>query len=181
MEELVPSDHIRRARDKLRRLKKTSSVSKYIGEFRNCILTIDDMSDGEKFDRFVQGLKQDVKLEVLKTQAICFEDATKIALRVDSALWSSSSSSRAPFVHNGTRNDPMEIGNIQRRTDEQQRRRAEDLKNNACTLCHTKYCRPWKCSNRKKVNNIGTNRINEETRPDSDLELEESDLFNSEN
>lgn len=62
----VPTHHIRRACHKLRRLRQTHSVSKYLAEFRNCILTISHMTDGELLDRFVQGLKPDVKVEVLK-------------------------------------------------------------------------------------------------------------------
>lgn len=97
LSEFVPSDHVRRAQEKLRCLKQTASVSKYLSEFRNCILTINAISEGEKFDRFVQGLTQEIKLEVLKSQSSSFEDAAKIALRIDSSLWSSSSI-RTPFT-----------------------------------------------------------------------------------
>lgn len=175
LNEFVPSDHVRRARDKLRRLRQTASVSKYLSEFRNCILTISDISEGELLDRFIQGLKSEVKIEVLKTQAANFEDATKVALRVDSALWSSSHS-RSSFATSSSTHDPMEIGNVQKRTSEEQRRqRALDLKNNACVVCHTKHCRPWKCTKKGRLNNVNTvndnidNTIFEET-VDSDQE-----------
>lgn len=150
----VPTDHIRRARDKLRGLRQTHSVSKYLAEFRNCILTISDISEGELLDRYVQGLKPDVKLEVLKTQVSGFEEATKVSLRVDSALWSSSS--KSTFGSTVEKHDPMEIGNVQKQSSEGPRRqRALDLKNNACVVCHTKNCRPWKCGKKKgKVNNF---------------------------
>lgn len=69
------------------------------------------MWEEEKFDKFFQGLKREVKLEVLETKSANFEDAAQIALRIDSALWSSSSSN-FPFVSIGS-NDPKEIGNIQ--------------------------------------------------------------------
>lgn len=156
LNEFVPVDHNRRARDKLRRLKQNSSVSKYLSEFRNCILTVNDMSDGERFDRFVQGLKNEVKLEVLKSQASNFEDAAKIALRIDSALWSSTA-----YVTEatGSRSDPMEIGNVQRRTpryDDRRRQKEQDIKNNCCVVCHTKHCRPWKCLNKKKINALAS-------------------------
>lgn len=55
--EFVPSDHVRRARAMLRRLNHTSSVSKYLDKFGNIILTIPDVTDGEKLDRFCSGIK----------------------------------------------------------------------------------------------------------------------------
>lgn len=156
LSEFVPADHTRRALDRLRRLKQSSSVSKYLGEFRNRILTVNDMSEGEFFDIFVQGLKHDVRLELLKTQATGFEDAAKIALHVDSALWSSHSY-KSTFGSDGVSNDTMEIGNVQQRTplsEGQKRQRALDLKNNACVVCHTKNCRPWKYATKRRMNNV---------------------------
>lgn len=46
MSEFIPSHHVRMARDKLRKLKQTHSVSKYLSEFRNTILTIPDFTEG---------------------------------------------------------------------------------------------------------------------------------------
>lgn len=86
------------------------------------------------------------------------DDAAKIALRVDSALWSLSNY-RAPPSSTGNSSDPMEIGNVQGidQSDEKKRRqRAIDIRNNACTKCHTKNCRPWKCSQKRKLNNVGS-------------------------
>lgn len=159
--EFIPNDHERRARDKLRRLKQTLSVSKYLSECRNCTLGINDISDGEKFDRFVQGLKKDIRVEVLKSQCSTFDEAANIALRIDSALWSTSVS-QVNFSRRDTDTSgpvPMEIGNVQRSrlTEEQRRQRATDLKNNACTRCHTKKCRPWICS---KAESSQKHRVN---------------------
>jgi len=85
--EFVPEDHVRRARDKLRRLTQTTSVSKYLADFRNVVLTVPDITDSEKWDKFCAGLKYEVRLEVMKSAVTSFEDAARIALRVDSALW----------------------------------------------------------------------------------------------
>lgn len=79
--EFVPEDHVRRARDRLRKLKQSFSVSKYLSEFRNVIITIPDMSEGEKWDKFCSGLKHEVRIEVIESAATTFEDAAKIALR----------------------------------------------------------------------------------------------------
>ena len=54
-EEFISEDHIRRSMDKLRRLKQVTSVFKYLSDFRNIILTIPDMAEGERLDRFMDG------------------------------------------------------------------------------------------------------------------------------
>ena len=50
--EFIPFDHVRRTRDKVRKLVQHTSVAKYLNEFRNLVLTIPDMNDGEKLDKF---------------------------------------------------------------------------------------------------------------------------------
>ena len=87
VKEFVLEDHVRRARDRLRKLQQTTSVSKYLAEFRNIVLNIPDISNGEKWDRFCDGLKYEVRLEVMKSTLTSFEETAKIALRVDSAFW----------------------------------------------------------------------------------------------
>lgn len=77
---------MRRASDRLRRLNHCSSDSNYLSAFRNITLTIRDMKDGEKFDRFRDGLKGDVRLEVMKSLAITFDDAARMDMRIDSVL-----------------------------------------------------------------------------------------------
>lgn len=52
------------------------------------ISTIPDVTEGEKLDKFVDGLKHDVRLEVLKSTVQTFEEAVRVALRIDSAVWS---------------------------------------------------------------------------------------------
>lgn len=101
-------------------------------------------------------LKPEIRLEVLKTQVLCFEDAAKIVLRVDCSLWSTNNL-KSTFGSTGNAiNDPMEIGNVQPQTNEGQKcQRANDLRNNQCVICHTKICRPWKCTKKGKVNNLG--------------------------
>ena len=47
----------------------------------------DNMSEGEKVDRFSQGLNPNIKLEVMKAGAQTMNDASRIALNVDSALF----------------------------------------------------------------------------------------------
>lgn len=188
LQEFVPSDHQTRARDKLRRLKQTHSVSKYLSEFRNCVLTIADISGGEKFDRFVHGLKKEIRVEVLKSQCSTFDEAATVALRVDSALWSTFHNHDNSFRSTSDSNGgpvPMEIGNLQRRkplTEEERKQRAIDIRNNACVRCHKKKCRPCICSKSqpgKSVNNLELGQEVSTHREDDDGDLEDS--FESEN
>ena len=149
--EFVPSDYVRRARDRLRRLKQTGSVSKYLSEFRNIILTLPGVTEGEKLDKFVQGLKHNVRLEVLKSTASTFEDASSIALRVDSALWTFKDTSGNLSVPSSSGYSPMEIEDWKNRRPTNGSQRQKDLKNNACFVCHKPGCRPWKHRNEVNV------------------------------
>lgn len=156
--EFVPTDHIRRARDKLRRLKQTKSVSHYLSEFRNILLTMADVTAGEKFDKFVAGLKREIRIEVMKSTVANFEEAAQIALRVDGALWSSQMISKGGYHSNHDQtNDvvPMEIGNVEgssRGSKKDYLQKKKDRARNACFICHKVGCRPWK-HRKSEINN----------------------------
>lgn len=146
--EFVPFDSSQRAREKLRNLLQRTSVSVYLTQFRNIILTVPDMTEGEKVDRFCQGLKPRVRLEVMKAGAQTLDDASRIALNVDAALFGSG---MLNLQGHGSFNGPtpMEIGNM-----EQMSQREIDRKNNACFVCHKPGCRPYNHSNAR--NNRGS-------------------------
>ncbi len=144
--EFVPFDCAQRSRNKLRKL-----VSSYRSEFRNIVLTIPEVSEGEKIDRFCHGLKPQIRFEVLKTGPQTMEAAARTALNVDSALFGARMLSFQGHGSSvpGQRQSgptPMEIGNVEKknvpvRHDEM---RSWDLKNNACFTCHKVGCRPHK-------------------------------------
>jgi len=58
------------AREKLRYLKQTSSVSQYLEKFLELTMKISDIGEAEKLDRFMAGLKQEVQLQVV----LCVKD-----------------------------------------------------------------------------------------------------------
>lgn len=191
LNEFIPDDQIRRARDRLRNCRQKGSAAKYISEYINIILSVPDISEGEKFDRFVDGLKNNVRLEVLKSTVATFEDATKIALLVDSALWREYQSGQN-FSYGGqhgsaassTNPTPMEIGNLQERgrrplADKEKWQRQKDKQNNACFVCHTPNCRPYKCRG-SRINNkeIGKNSRNQETEETEDPVLSDTESEN---
>ena len=152
--EFVPQDSERRNRDKLRNLRQTGSVAGYLTTFRNLVIGIPGMNEDEKLDRFCSGLKNEVKLEVLKANPVDLNAAAQIALNVDNAFYGAGMFSRGS--QSGSAGPaPMEIGNLENGTHyrgksfkkgkKKKTQRELDLANNACFTCHKKGCRPWKC------------------------------------
>lgn len=165
--EFIPADSVRRARDKLRNLHQKYSVAAYLSEFRNVALSIPGISMDEMLDKFVSGLKPQVRLEVLKSNVTNVDEAARIALNVDSALRGSGMFSRfgeqSSYVPSQTP-VPMEIGNVEKRYNNGQirnRNRRFDpekeklYKENRCFVCDKVGCRPWKHDDRK--NKIASN------------------------
>lgn len=64
--EFIPADSDRRARDKLRKLYQRASVAAYLSTSCNILLTILGVMADDTMGRFVEVLKPDTKLEVLK-------------------------------------------------------------------------------------------------------------------
>ncbi len=154
--EFVPQDSIRRQRDKINKLTQTSSVASYLESFRNIVLSIADMSEAEKLDKFLTGLKPMIRLEVLKSGCTNINDASRIALNVDSALYGSGMFQSQNAFNNSFGPQPMEIGNIQRAPQYKgnsyrgkkkgmnaanKSQKATDIANGTCFVCHKKGCR----------------------------------------
>jgi hypothetical protein len=88
-------------------------MASYISEFRNIALTISEFTDDEEFDIFCEGLKPEIKLEVLKGNAASFEEAVSIALNFDGAYYGLRLS-KSVKTHEGSESlAPIEIGNFQ--------------------------------------------------------------------
>lgn len=86
MTEFILGNHIRMSTNKLRKLRQTSSVLKYLAEFCNIVQTNLDIADGEKWDELFSCLKHDLRIELLRSLVLTFEEAAKLSLRVDSAV-----------------------------------------------------------------------------------------------
>lgn len=132
-----------------------------------------DINEGEKVDRFVDGLKFNVRVEVLKTNCTSFEECARIALNIDSAIWRARrgqvGSYSNSFENSGP--TPMEIGNVTRTLRDLAGQRKIDLSRGACFKCHKVACRPWKCG-RPKVNNMEGEQLSGEAIVLSDSENE---------
>jgi len=85
--EFVPADYIRNARSKIRTLKQFKSVPEYLSEFRKIVLTITNIAEDEKLDKYLEGLREDIRLEVMKSSVITFEEEAQLSLTIDGALY----------------------------------------------------------------------------------------------
>lgn len=179
--EFIPEDHCRRARNCLRKIRQTSSVEKYLAEFRNVVLMISDMNESEKVDRFLNGLKYQVKVEVMKNGVNSFEECARMAVNVDSAIWGARMSQNGFNTNHSTDRDGttlMDIGNINSRNSSNAsrgRRTRNDKQKGAWFKCHKAGYRPWKCDP-SRINNLNISDENRDKEgqsvpsPDSEKE-----------
>lgn len=103
------------ARSKLCNLKQTQSVQSYAMEYNKYMLDIPDMNEKDRIDRFLRGLKCDVRVLVELQKPPTLMDAIELATQVDSIMWQArkgplngSNSSSHPHVSTGP--TPMELG-----------------------------------------------------------------------
>ena len=130
----------RQARDKLRNLQQRKSVSGYLNVFRNTVICIPGMTDDEKLDRFVHGLKRGINVEFSKSNPLTFEAAAQIALNIESAIYGARQESQ-PWnkgpgrqVNGGQQANqpvPMEIGHMQGRGRPEDDQQEKDRQSNA--------------------------------------------------
>lgn len=75
---------------------------------------ISDKNKVEKLDRFIDGLKHNVKIDAHKASCDTFEECALIALMVDSAIWRADREQHSGFKTTSQYNKPtpMEIGNV---------------------------------------------------------------------
>ncbi|EIE77983.1 hypothetical protein G6F46_012499 [Rhizopus delemar] len=73
------------ARDKLAALYQHGSVSRYITESRSIQLQLDDLSKGDAQDKFVRGLKKNIRVVVRARFPSSLETAESMALAIESA------------------------------------------------------------------------------------------------
>ena len=99
------------ARDRLATLRQSGSVRTYAYIFRSTAMSIPGITDDEKKDRFVRGLKFNTKKEVKLRCPETFDEAVSMAVRLDSIMWQTSGN----HGKNGNSNphpEPMELGAI---------------------------------------------------------------------
>jgi hypothetical protein len=105
------------ARDKLAGMRQFGSVSKYNFEFTALCLEIDDISESEKLDRYIRGLKYSIKEKVELEEPTTLAEAMSKAQRIDSITYysrhGSSSSSGNKYSGGSNSYKPMELGAVE--------------------------------------------------------------------
>jgi hypothetical protein len=117
-----PVNSSKMARDKLATLKQKTSVTAYNAEFMQLCIRAGNVSEAEKLDRYVRGLKTKVRMEVELWEPRTLQQAMTLAQRVDSITWrmeqNSFSNNRSPnFAQNVQQHVPMDLGTVQSEPD----------------------------------------------------------------
>lgn len=142
-----PTDPVKFYRDKLADARQSGPVRDYNTDYRQICTGIPDLSEAEKLDRYVRGLKKAIRSRVEIERPQTFEEAAALAERLDSVMDTGSWSNR-PFNRrdhgNHTSNrpsdgpTPMDLNAVERRnghahlTPEEKQRRKD---NNLCAYC----------------------------------------------
>ena len=90
------------ARDKLHNLRQTGSVSQYVYTFHALCLDVGHVSEDEKLDRFVRGLKPRVQQEVELQDPHTLEKTMQIAQRIDSIQWTGRMRQQTRYQQSGS-------------------------------------------------------------------------------
>jgi hypothetical protein len=122
-------------RDRLHSLRQTASVANYIYAFQNIVINIPSMSEEDRLDRFLRGLKPDIHERVAIQQPASLSEACRMANTVDIIRFQSRfQPNRAPHHSKPNGVAPMEIDAIRRNTLTNQER--EQLrKSGGCFFC----------------------------------------------
>ncbi|KAA8494420.1 hypothetical protein FVE85_2661 [Porphyridium purpureum] len=141
-----PMDFAKRARDQLAETRQgDKSVEDYVVAFDSLCLKIPDIGSAEKLDRFVRGLNERVRIEVLLRQPSTYEDGLTKALDVDSVLKTGQRRIGGPSFGSGSDGRaPMELGAAEQMQKKKKmkfkkkRRGRKSRQNDVCHACKKK-------------------------------------------
>jgi hypothetical protein len=142
-----PIDPVKHARDKLHHLTQTGSVRDYTAAFRHLVAIIGNMSEDEKLDRYVRGLKTRTRCQVELKEPDSFDEACRLAELIDVSndrVFGGANHSRFAYLPSKPRRqgpEPMDLGAMpdnrekpkfkKLTPEEKERRRKEGL----CLYC----------------------------------------------
>jgi hypothetical protein len=75
----LTTDPVKDSRDQLAELKQINSAKTYSSIFRRVALSVLDLSPAESLDRYLRGLKKNVRAQVLKQKTANTEDVMRLA------------------------------------------------------------------------------------------------------
>ena len=142
-----PIDPVKHARDQLHPLTQTGSVRDYTATFRHLVAIIGSISEDEKLDRYVRGLKTRTRCQVELKEPDSFDEACRLAEMIDVSndrVYGGANSSRSAYPPSKPRRqgpEPMDLGAMPENRDkpkftkltpeEKERRRKDGL----CLYC----------------------------------------------
>ena len=141
-----PVDPVKHARDLLHPLTQTGSVRDYTATFRHLSAIIGNMSEDEKLDRYIRGLKTRTRGQVELKEPETFDEACRLAEMIDVSndrIFGGANHSRSAYPQRPRRNgpEPMDLNAVSDRREkpkfkkltpeEKERRRKEGL----CLYC----------------------------------------------
>jgi hypothetical protein len=141
-----PIDPVKHARDQLHPLVQTGSVRDYTGIFRHLCAIIGNMSEDEKLDRYIRGLKTRTRGQVELKEPDSFDEACRLAEMIDVSndrIFGGANHSRSSYPSKPRRDgpEPMDLNAFSDRREkpkfkkltpeEKERRRKEGL----CLYC----------------------------------------------
>jgi hypothetical protein len=139
-----PVNPIKHARDLLHPLTQTGSVRDYTATFRHLSAIIGNMSEDEKLDRYIRGLKTRTRGQVELKEPETFDEACRLAELIDISndrIFGGSNPSRSAYPPKPRRHgpEPMDLNAISKEKpkfkkltpEEKERRRKEGL----CLYC----------------------------------------------
>jgi hypothetical protein len=105
------TDPVKRARDRLAALKQTRSVRAFSSIYRTVCLLIPGMTEDEKLDRYVRGLKLKIKTEVLLREPQNVDEAMRLAEKYDDLLYGGRGDNErySMSAQADTRDTPMDV------------------------------------------------------------------------
>lgn len=103
------------ARDKLAMLKQSNSVAKYNFDFTQLCLEINDISESEKLDKYIRGLKDRIRMEVELAEPTTLSQAMSKAQRIDNITYHSYMAQHGEHANRSTihaDSNAMDLGTI---------------------------------------------------------------------
>ena len=87
----IPYNHNLQAREALNHITQTTTVVNYVNRFRQACILVNDLDPAERFSRFSEGLKPNIRQHILIQNVTDFDTAAAMAIRVDMAFHPSTS------------------------------------------------------------------------------------------
>jgi len=118
LENFAPVNPTKAARDKLAALTQTSSVNEYTAAFRNLCAQIPSISEDEKLDRYVRGLRTNTRAKVRQEDPSTFDQAARLAENFDANYATNFTLKPKTWQGRGNGSTPMELGSIQQQSQD---------------------------------------------------------------